>query len=29
MDAFTRVPTAGKIAMRFGETEETEDVTDR
>jgi DNA gyrase subunit A len=29
MDAFTRVPTAGKIAMRFGESEESEDVTDR
>jgi DNA gyrase subunit A len=29
MDAFTRVPTAGKIAMRFGETDESEDMTDR
>jgi DNA gyrase subunit A len=29
MDAFTRVPTAGKIAMRFGESEDEEDATDR
>ena len=29
MDAFTRVPTAGKIAMRFGESDDVEDVTDR
>jgi DNA gyrase subunit A len=29
MDAFTRVPTAGKIAMRFGESEDSEDTTDR
>ena len=29
MDAFTRVPTAGKIAMRFGESEDEEDTTDR
>ncbi|HYI39482.1 MAG TPA: DNA gyrase C-terminal beta-propeller domain-containing protein, partial [Allosphingosinicella sp.] len=29
MDAFTRVPTAGKIAMRFGESEDDEDMTDR
>jgi DNA gyrase subunit A len=29
MDAFTRVPTAGKIAMRFGESEDEEDITDR
>ncbi|HEX9963857.1 MAG TPA: DNA gyrase subunit A [Allosphingosinicella sp.] len=29
MDAFTRVPTAGKIAMRFGESEESEDMSDR
>jgi DNA gyrase subunit A len=29
MDAFTRVPTAGKIAMRFGESDDAEDVTDR
>jgi DNA gyrase subunit A len=29
MDAFTRVPTAGKIAMRFGETEDENDTSDR
>jgi DNA gyrase subunit A len=29
MDAFTRVPTAGKIAMRFGETEDEEDTSDK
>lgn len=29
MDAFTRVPTAGKIAMRFGESDDSEDTTDR
>ncbi|HWT11415.1 MAG TPA: DNA gyrase subunit A [Allosphingosinicella sp.] len=29
MDAFTRVPTAGKIAMRFGESEDSEDTSDR
>ena len=29
MDAFTRVPTAGKIAMRFGESEDEDDVSDR
>jgi DNA gyrase subunit A len=29
MDAFTRVPTAGKIAMRFGESDDVEDITDR
>jgi DNA gyrase subunit A len=29
MDAFTRVPTAGKIAMRFGESEDENDTTDR
>ena len=29
MDAFTRVPTAGKIAMRFGESEDEEDMSDR
>ena len=29
MDAFTRVPTAGKIAMRFGESEDSDDATDR
>jgi DNA gyrase subunit A len=29
MDAFTRVPTAGKIAMRFGESEDSDDPTDR
>ena len=29
MDAFTRVPTAGKIAMRFGTDEESEDASDR
>jgi DNA gyrase subunit A len=29
MDAFTRVPTAGKIAMRFGESDDEEDSTDR
>ncbi|MEA3042009.1 MAG: gyrase subunit, partial [Sphingomonadales bacterium] len=29
MDAFTRVPTAGKIAMRFGESEDAEDMSDR
>jgi DNA gyrase subunit A len=29
MDAFTRVPTAGKIAMRFGESEDENDSSDR
>ena len=29
MDAFTRIPTAGKIAMRFGESDESEDLSDR
>jgi DNA gyrase subunit A len=29
MDAFTRVPTAGKIAMRFGESDDEEDTSDR
>ncbi len=29
MDAFTNIPTAGKIAMKFGVSEEEEDVTDR
>jgi DNA gyrase subunit A len=29
MDAFTRVPTAGKIAMRFGTDEDSDDASDR
>ena len=29
MDAFTRVPTAGKIAMRFGESDDEDDASDR
>ncbi|WP_419827148.1 DNA gyrase subunit A [Sphingomonas sp.] len=29
MDQFTRVPTAGKIAMRFSESEEADDASDR
>ncbi len=29
MDAFRNIPTAGKIAMRFGTDEEDEDATDR
>jgi DNA gyrase subunit A len=29
MDAFTNIPTAGKIAMKFGVSEDEEDVTDR
>ncbi len=29
MDAFARVPTAGKIAMRFGTDDESEDASDR
>jgi DNA gyrase subunit A len=29
MDAFTNIPTAGKIAMKFGTSEDEEDVSDR